>query len=76
MGAGWRMWGHSEMTVRTMGMQWMQAIMLPSPCPLFSPLRAPQPAVVALVVPAEPASPAPRLEVCGGGAAAAGGGSA
>lgn len=37
MGAGWRMWGHSEMTVRTMGMQWMQAIMLPSPCPLFFP---------------------------------------
>lgn len=31
------MWGHSEMTVRTMGMQWMQAIMLPSPCPLFFP---------------------------------------
>uniref|UniRef100_A0A8B9T088 Post-GPI attachment to proteins factor 3 n=1 Tax=Anas platyrhynchos TaxID=8839 RepID=A0A8B9T088_ANAPL len=38
--------------------------------------RAPEPAVVAVVVPPEPPAPAPRLEVRPGGAAAAGGGPA
>ncbi|XP_074418363.1 post-GPI attachment to proteins factor 3 isoform X2 [Larus michahellis] len=52
----------------------------PLPLPPLPPFpclpRAPQPGVVAAVVPAEPPAPAPRLEVRGRGAAAAGAGAA